>query len=48
MKKSHKPVHKMKVQPLGDRVLVRPMEDKKEEKTESGIYLPTSAQKEGR
>ena len=31
----------MKVQPLDDRVLVKPMEH--EEKTPSGIYLPESA-----
>jgi len=30
-----------KLQPLADRVLVRPME--KEEKTKSGIYLPDTA-----
>jgi chaperonin GroES len=30
-----------KLQPLGDRVLVKPME--KEEKTKSGIYLPDTA-----
>jgi len=30
-----------KLQPLGDRVLVRPTE--KEEKTKSGIYLPDTA-----
>jgi chaperonin GroES len=39
---------KSKILPLGDRVLVRPIEEKKEEKTESGIYLPESAKKEGR
>lgn len=37
----------VQIQPLGDRVLVRPIEEKKEEKTKSGIYLPASAQKEG-
>jgi chaperonin GroES len=47
MKKTQKPASKTKVQPLGDRVLVRPIEEKKEEKTKSGIYLPTTAQKEG-
>lgn len=30
-----------KLQPLGDRVLVKPVE--KEEKTKSGIYLPDTA-----
>ena len=30
-----------KLQPLGDRILVKPME--KEEKTKSGIYLPDTA-----
>jgi chaperonin GroES len=30
-----------KLQPLGDRVLVKPIE--KEEKTKSGIYLPDTA-----
>ncbi len=30
-----------KLQPLGDRVLVKPLE--KEEKTKSGIYLPDTA-----
>ena len=31
----------VKLQPLADRVVVRPME--KEEKTKSGIYIPDSA-----
>ncbi|MFC1917960.1 co-chaperone GroES [Chloroflexota bacterium] len=31
----------MKLQPLADRVVVRPME--KEEKTKSGIYIPDTA-----
>ena len=31
----------IKLQPLGDRVLVKPIE--KEEKTKSGIYLPDTA-----
>ena len=30
-----------KLQPLGDRILVKPME--KEEKTKSGIYIPDTA-----
>ncbi|AJF60891.1 10 kDa chaperonin [archaeon GW2011_AR15] len=32
---------KMKIKPLGDRVLLKPIEA--EEKTKSGIYLPESA-----
>ena len=34
----------MKVKPLGQRVIIKPIE-KKEERTESGIYLPETAQK---
>ncbi len=33
----------MKIQPLGERVLIKP---KKEEKTAGGIYLPESAKEE--
>jgi len=33
-----------KIKPLGDRVLIKPVE--KEEKTKSGIYLPDSAKEE--
>lgn len=36
---------KIKVQPLGDRVLVKPENDEAE-KTASGIYIPDTAQKE--
>jgi chaperonin GroES len=36
---------KMKIQPLADRVLVKP-EMADEEKTASGIYIPDSARKE--
>ena len=34
-------MEKQKIQPLGDRVLVEPMEA--EEKTSSGIYIPDTA-----
>lgn len=34
----------MKVQPIGDRILVQPLEQ--EEMTKSGIILPASAEKE--
>jgi chaperonin GroES len=37
---------KMRIQPLGDRVLVRPAEVDSKEKTKSGIYIPESSQKE--
>lgn len=48
MKKTHKPVHKAKVQPLGDRVLVRPFDEVESEKTESGIFIPASAKEKGK
>lgn len=38
--------NKLKVQPLGDRVLVEAIEEKEVEKTKTGIYLPTSGSKE--
>ena len=34
----------MKLQPLADRVVIRPLE--KEQKTSSGIYIPDTASKE--
>ena len=34
----------MKLQPLADRVVIRPLE--KEQKTEAGIYIPDTASKE--
>ena len=37
---------KLSVMPLGDRVLVRPLEVTKEAKTASGIILPDSGEKE--
>lgn len=35
---------KLKIQPLGDRVLIEPITE--EEKTKAGIYLPETASKE--
>ncbi len=46
--KNAKPQKKAKIMPLGDKVLVRPIEEVKEEKTKSGIFLPDSMKKEGR
>lgn len=38
---------KMNIKPLGDRILLEPYSEKKEKgKTESGIYLPDTAEKE--
>ncbi|MES2436650.1 MAG: co-chaperone GroES [Patescibacteria group bacterium] len=37
---------KKKIQPLGDRVLVRPIVENESGKTASGIYLPDAARKE--
>lgn len=39
---------KVKIMPLGDRVLVRPIDENEGEKTASGIYIPESAKKEGK
>jgi chaperonin GroES len=36
---------KVRVQPLGDRVLVRPHTEAEKEKTKSGIYIPVSGDK---
>ncbi|OHA07667.1 MAG: co-chaperone GroES [Candidatus Sungbacteria bacterium RIFCSPLOWO2_01_FULL_47_10] len=36
---------KMNIKPLGDRVLIEPL-DQEKEKTKSGIYLPQTASKE--
>ena len=48
MKKSHKTQKKAKVQPLGDRVLVRPVAEKEGEKTASGIFIPETAKEKGK
>ncbi|MDQ3014673.1 MAG: co-chaperone GroES [bacterium] len=37
-----------KIMPLGDRVLVRPIDENEGEKTASGIYIPDSVKKEGK
>jgi chaperonin GroES len=37
---------KLSVMPIGDRVLIRPLEVEKEAKTASGIILPDSGEKE--
>ncbi|MBX4188345.1 MAG: co-chaperone GroES [Candidatus Doudnabacteria bacterium] len=44
MKKTSKS-GKANIVPLGDKILVKPL-DRNEEKTESGIYLPETAKKE--
>jgi len=36
----------MKINPLGDRVVVEPLEERKGGKTKTGIYLPETADKE--
>jgi chaperonin GroES len=46
MKNSQKSGSKIKIMPLGDRVLVRPKRVEEKEKTASGIYLPSSGEKE--
>jgi chaperonin GroES len=48
MKNAHKSKGKVKIMPLGDRILVRPFDEEEGEKTASGIYIPESAQKEGK
>ncbi len=37
---------KTSIKPLGDRVLIEPLKDHKEGKTDFGIYLPETAEKE--
>jgi chaperonin GroES len=37
---------KINIKPLGDRVLLEPIKDHKEGKTEFGIYLPETVEKE--
>lgn len=37
---------KQTIKPLGDRVLIEPMRDHKEGKTDFGIYLPETVEKE--
>lgn len=39
-------LRQMKIKPLGDRVLIEPMRDHKEGKTDFGIYLPDTVEKE--
>jgi chaperonin GroES len=46
MKKEQKSVSKNKLEPLGDRVLIRPKKNELGEKTKSGIYIPESVEKE--
>lgn len=46
MKNAQKTVSKVRIQPLGDRVLVRPVRENEGEKTKSGIYIPDTVQKE--
>ncbi len=46
MKNGQKSVGKVKVMPLGDRVLVRPHREEDGEKTKSGIYIPDTIAKE--
>jgi len=36
----------MKIQPLSDRVVIEPLEEEREGKTKSGIYLPETVSKE--
>ncbi len=37
----------MNIKPLGDRVIIEPMEKKNTGKTKTGLYLPESAENEG-
>ncbi len=46
MKNSKQTAHKVKLVPLGDRVLVQPYDEQSESKTKLGIYIPESVQKE--
>jgi chaperonin GroES len=46
MKKASSPVHKGKIVPLGDRVLLRQVLEENAEKTKSGIFIPDTVQKE--
>jgi chaperonin GroES len=41
-----KVVADIKIQPIGDRVIVRPKKDMVGEKTQSGIYIPDTVEKE--
>jgi len=36
----------MKINPLGDRVVIEPLDDESKGKTKSGIYLPETVSKE--
>lgn len=36
----------LKLKPLGDRVVIEPLEETKEGKTKSGLYLPETASRE--
>ena len=36
----------MKINPLGDRVVIEPLDDKDKGKTKAGIYLPETVSKE--
>jgi chaperonin GroES len=36
----------MKLKPLGDRVVIEPLEEGKDGKTKSGLYLPETASRE--
>ena len=46
MKKETTSESKIKLMPLGDRVLVQPKKNELGEKTKSGIYIPESVEKE--
>lgn len=46
MKKPQKSHSKLKLVPIGDRVLIEPIIEETHGKTKSGIYIPESVQKE--
>jgi chaperonin GroES len=48
MKNALKSKGKVKIMPLGDRVLVRPFSEEEGEKTASGIYIPETAKEKGK
>jgi chaperonin GroES len=48
MKNAPKNKGKVSIIPLGDRILVRPLTEKEDEKTASGIYIPETAKEKGK
>ena len=44
---THNNITNMNLKPLGDRVIIEPVEKKNAGKTKSGLYLPETADNEG-